>query len=143
MSLIPKQNENYKKKIKMNERTKQQVRMAKKILTDKLQDFESTFEKLQQATDVKEPDEIGAILEVLQHSYDLRQTYEKYNEKIDEMRQEKDSMAERLHLLSVSQAENVTENNTVSSTAEDEDHYLHKIAEADHILQHYSMKLRR
>ena len=89
------------------------------------------------------PDEIGAILEVLQQSYDLRQTYEKYNEKIDEMRQEKDSMAERLHLLSVSQAENVTENNTISSTAEDEDHYLHKITEADHILQHYSMKLRR
>jgi chromosome segregation ATPase len=89
---------------------------------------------------VSNPDDISSILEVLERSEDLKLTYEKYNEKIDDLRAEKDSLAERLHMLSVSHSEKQHVTQTFSTHTEDEDHYSHKIAETEKIMQHYQNK---
>lgn len=141
-SLVPRQNENYKKKIKMNEKTKKTIQMSKKILNEKLRDYEATFAQLATATEIEAVDEISAILEVLEKSENLKLDFEKNNEKIEELRQEKDSLAERLHMLSVSNAE-ATQNQTLSSYTEDEDLQIQRLNEIERKLQHYTQKLRK
>jgi hypothetical protein len=142
MSLVPKSLEYYKYKIKNNEVTRKRTVACFKVLQEKLVEFEAIFEQLKETTGVTNPDDISSILEVLEQSEELKLTYEKYNEKIDDLRAEKDSLAERLHMISVSQKEKefVPQNQTVSSHTDDEDQIQHRISEMERIMQQYQNK---